>query len=221
MKNPDDTVVTPSARILVYYYDLPYDEFMDYVMWPWQIVSFGRRHFNYQNPADWIIVDPDSLEVSIVPEKPELQAAYDRGEVFVLSYYEHGGCVWSLRGEGPQCRWDTAQIAGLAILDTGQTAGLTIPESCSELSTEDRTAACRYALASYTAWCNGEAYEYDIQVESPNGNTVETGNVVFGISSLIDYIRNDLAQLRITNYVVEDNAIINNTDIGPINISEE
>ena len=86
----------------------------------------------------------------------------------VLSYYEHGNCLWFVQGEAPagaNCAFDTAQTAGLWIPDR-----YTLPEleRVSKTKTKRRRARAlelaRNACAVYTAWCNGEVFSYAVRV---------------------------------------------------------
>ena len=79
----------------------------------WKLISFHRKHINYQSPEKFIKALDANGEV--IPAEVGLREKLENGTAYILSYYEHGGCVWSLKGSGPQCRWDTAQIAGLLL----------------------------------------------------------------------------------------------------------
>lgn len=119
----------------------------------WTPYSFSSCHSNHKDPEEagfeW---DDDN---GVVPNK-ELQGKLDTGLAFKLSYFEHGECVWSLSGEGPQCRWDSTQFAGLLVWD--QDAGDLGPESY-----EDRKKDAAAFIKRYTQWCNGEIYGYTVE----------------------------------------------------------
>ena len=119
------------------------------------IWSFGRRHSNFKNP-DEIFKDP-----SAPTESPFLR---DYRDSVLLSYFEHGNCIWGVRGtlsDTPDFRWDGVSIAGIWT-----------PDEClrKELKTvkpQDRYAKLRewasQACEAYTAWCNGEVYAYGVR----------------------------------------------------------
>ena len=113
----------------------------------WKFYSFSRNHYNYKNPAE---IFHDS-------GKPRLKYANKlrHGLAFVLSYYQHGGCLWSIRGSGPQCRWDTVQRAGIAVWEEPV-------ENMGAKSPEDREKDCRNCLKEYNSWANGECYWFEI-----------------------------------------------------------
>lgn len=108
----------------------------------WAPYSFSRKHGNYR--------DHESFGGE------ELKAKLESGLAFALSYFEHGNCVWSLSGTGPQCRWDNVEFAGLLIWDADE--GDLGPKSY-----EDREADAKRFLESFTSWCNGEAYGFRVQ----------------------------------------------------------
>jgi hypothetical protein len=97
------------------------------------------------------------------------------GNAFVLSYYEHGLCQWSLQGYGPQCRFDTAQIAGILIWNTEE-LGRNVPyhsyKEWDKLSAEERYEKRADSASSfceaYTNWANGSIYGYAL-TDDENG----------------------------------------------------
>jgi hypothetical protein len=108
----------------------------------WQAYSFSTRHANYKNPEDF---EGDA----------ELEAKLKAGLAFPLSYFEHGQCMWSLAGSGPQCRWDTVQRAGLLIWEGAE-------DDIGAKTVEDREKDAEVFLERFTAWCNGEVFGFDI-----------------------------------------------------------
>jgi len=114
----------------------------------WQVYSFSRRHSNYKDPDElgFFPMDPEDMD-------PELQAKLDSGLAFVLSYFEHGNCVWSLQGTGPQCRFDNVGIAGLLIWESEE--GDLGPKTL-----EERRKDAEGFMALFTQWCNGDAVCY-------------------------------------------------------------
>lgn len=130
--------------------------------------SFSKRHVNFLDPSK-IGIFPDDYgdpEVSSKDEngKPnKYKKLFDRGLMFALSYYEHSNCVWSLKGEGPSCRWDSVSLAGVIVLDE---------EIFKGMRWKKKENAAREFLKEYTAWCNGEVYAFSIEDE--NGEVVDS-----------------------------------------------
>ena len=128
-----------------------------------RLVSFGRRHVNHASP-DSVGYGPDGTPTL------GLRAKLRAGTAFECSYYEHGACVWSLRGEGPACRFDSVGLAGLLILsDEGKKAlrGL-----------DARRAAAESFLRRYTAWCNGEVFF--LQLQDEDGDILDSVGGIVG-----------------------------------------
>ncbi|HTU23410.1 MAG TPA: hypothetical protein VMG10_35570 [Gemmataceae bacterium] len=113
----------------------------------WKPISFNRRHSNFEHPDRYRLNEPENIG---------LRRRLAVGLAFWLSYYEHGLCRWSLRGEGPQCRWDSVDIAGL-LLWTGKPAAL------GAKSHENRAQDARHFLEEYTDWCNGNCYWFSLE----------------------------------------------------------
>jgi len=113
----------------------------------WKPISFCRRHSNFEHPANYCLNKRENMGL-----RRKLQV----GLAFQLSYYEHGLCTWSLRGEGPQCRWDSVDIAGLLIW-TGR------PTDMGAKTYEDRRIDARNLLEEYTDWCNGNCYWFSVE----------------------------------------------------------
>ncbi len=64
----------------------------------WKIVSFGRKHCNYEHPDNYISSVNQYNEIS---PKINVLSKLRNNLAFWLSYYEHGQSRWSLMGEGP------------------------------------------------------------------------------------------------------------------------
>lgn len=132
----------------------------------WTPYSFGRQHASYK--------DPEALGLSLDRDEdgkpkimnPGLRRKLKVGLAFFLAYYEHGGCVWSLTGEGPQCRWDSVRIAGLLVWEHK-------PGDMGAKTPEARAKDARAFLESYNAWSNGEGLGYAVEsgVECDHGDT--------------------------------------------------
>jgi hypothetical protein len=108
------------------------------------ILSLNRRHVNF---------DPAGVE-----------AAFEHNpDAVPLSYFEHGGCLWTVAGELPataRCPWDSVDFAGVWLPDAetlnsgGRYGGRT-----RQLFMRERA---RQACDAYTQWCNGEVYGYEV-----------------------------------------------------------
>jgi hypothetical protein len=113
----------------------------------WKPISFGRRHINFEHPGNYCLNKQENIG---------LRRKLEVGLAFWLSYYEHGLCKWSIRGEGPQCRWDSVDVAGLLIW-TGK------PSDMGAKTYEDRARDARNFLEEYTDWCNGHCYWFSLE----------------------------------------------------------
>ena len=109
----------------------------------WRLVSFNSRHVNYEHPHEYLLSDNIGIR-----RKLECNTA------FILSYHEHGLCSWSL-GPGPNCPWDTRQMAGILIWTDNDWR----PDM------DKREDDARNFLKCYTDWCNGSVYTYAIEDE--------------------------------------------------------
>lgn len=138
----------------------------------WKLHSFCSRHRNYKHPSELglgLYLGPDGMPPV---ENIGLRRKLEVGTAFILSYYEHGDGCWSLKGEGPQCRFDSTQIAGLLVWE-GK------PKDCGwgrelepdgsllhknfETTLEARAKNARATLRVYSDWANGHCYQYDIK----------------------------------------------------------
>ena len=130
-----------------------------------RVASFNRRHTHFEHP--------DEVGLGPLDEWGEptitcvgLRRRLDKGTAFILSCYQHSGTAWSLRGEGLQCRFDAARIAGVLYLDD---------EAGSGRSYEEREEIARALLADvYNPWCNGDVY---VVTTMDDGNGDSLGGV--------------------------------------------
>ena len=151
----------------------------------WKLHSFSRKHINFTHPDEFF---NQSAKAS-----RQLARKLEKGLAFILSYYEHGNCVWSVKGTGPQCPWDNVEVAGIAIWNE--------PASNMGAKTYDqRQADCARFLEVYTDWCNGNCYGYVI--EDAEGNQVD---------SCWGYIGNDVVDA--VKLALPDDATAENTEI--------
>jgi len=132
-----------------------------------RIVSFNRRHVNFGSYDEFFdaVYDENEGRYKHIP-KLGLRNMLKAGTAFMLAYYEHGLCRWSLSGEGPQCQWDSVQCAGVYIL----------PSDAGNFKAHDtkyaaREAYARSALDEYTDWCNGTCFYYSVELD---GEDVES-----------------------------------------------
>lgn len=112
----------------------------------WKVHSFSSNHGTFTEPSE-LGLDEDGE-----PDEA-LRAKIKSGLAFVLSYYEHGGCEWSLQGEGQKCRWDSVRLAGLMIWEQDV-------DNLGALSYEDREKDARENLNVFNQWCNGHTFWY-------------------------------------------------------------
>lgn len=125
----------------------------------WKVFSFNPRHASYQNPNTFLTGELDADGKPEIHDE-DLRKKMDAGLAFFLSYYEHGPCVWALLDQAPKCRFDGTRFAGVLIW--GQ------PEA--DIGAKDPGARALDAggfLDTYTKWCNGYVYGYN--VDDPEG----------------------------------------------------
>lgn len=120
----------------------------------WTHHSFSRKHTNYTDPETLL----EMVDGEVRALEPELQQKLDSGLAFILSCYQHSGTLWSIQGSGPQCRWDTAQVAGLFVWEHAE-------EDMGAKTVEDRRKDAQLALDTYNAWCNGDTYYFEVEEE--------------------------------------------------------
>lgn len=66
-------------------------------------------------------------------------------DVVILDCYEHGGQVWSITGQGMQCRWDTSSGAGVWV-----------PDDCAREEVERRASIYAYGMVKDNgSWTRG------------------------------------------------------------------
>jgi hypothetical protein len=73
-----------------------------------------------------------------------------------LDVYEHGGTIYSVSGEGIQCRWDTARSGAVWTPDGDE--DLIADIEMSEYPDDRAIELARDTCAEYSAWVNGEVY---------------------------------------------------------------
>lgn len=145
----------------------------------WKLVSFGRKHVNYEDP-DKFVKAFDQPTKEVTPANVGLARKLKVGLAFWLSYYEHGQGAWSLIGEGTQCRWDTACLAGLLVW-TGKPG---------DIGLEDRADDARNFLESFNDWLNGNIYWFRLTDE--NGEEIESFGGMIGDEALSEVVGEEL-----------------------------
>ena len=135
----------------------------------WKPISFGRRHNNFEHPDNYRLDKRRNVALG-----RKLQV----GLAFWLSYYEHGLCQWSLQGEGPQCRWDAVDVAGIMIW-TGR------PSDMGVKTYRDRARDARNFLEEYTNWCNGACYWFCLE---DGGESLDSCGGFIGTAQLTEAI---------------------------------
>lgn len=119
----------------------------------WKLYSFSTRHTSFKHPDKFFNDDP---EIEPTELQKEVAEKLKIGHAFLLSYFEHGNCKWSLQGEGPECRWDSVHTAGIVIFDESECGPMGAE------TVEDRAKDAESFLETYTCWCNGEVYGYEV-----------------------------------------------------------
>ena len=123
-----------------------------------RIHSFSRRHQNFLEDFEF----PGSKEEC----RKALIKKFGADTAF-LSYYEHSGCIWFVEGNGPpgaDCRWDGVSFAGIWV--PGTDIKLAARKLKLKAGSADRAKYMEQRASTdcetYTFWCNGEVYMYDI-----------------------------------------------------------
>jgi hypothetical protein len=120
----------------------------------WKLYSFSHRHTNSRSHEDFF---QNVDRYGDVNWQIGFKRKAQYGLAHILSCYQHSGTSWSLKGEGTQCRWDTAQLAGVLVWE-GKAA------DCGSIP-EEREAYARGTLETYTEWLNGGTYEFTLEDE--------------------------------------------------------
>lgn len=146
----------------------------------WRLYSFNSRHRSYK--------DPDEFFEDGKP-KIGLRSKLRHDLAFILDYFEHGNCVWSRSGTGPQCQWDNSRCAGILIYESQPT----------DIKKEKRIESADSFLEIYTHWCNGSCYY--IKIESDDGDLDETIDTI-GYDDLAELINAELIGRGVDEEVV-------------------
>jgi len=128
----------------------------------WDVFSFNKRHCNFKDPREFFSGVTSSYDP--IPKTLGLRRKLEVGTAFTLSCYDHSLITWGLRGEVFQCRWDTAQLAGLLLWKSKPSL---MPKGYKE-----RAQMARDFLVDYNSWCNGECYSFIL--EDDQGNMIDS-----------------------------------------------
>ena len=145
----------------------------------WQLYSFNSRFSAYADPAKFILPGPDGKPV---PVNVGFARKLKVGTAFILSYFEHGNCVWGHQGETPNCQWDTTKVAGVLVWE--QPAKNLGPKSYM-----DREKDARNYLEEYTDWANGQCFGYTLTDD--DGTAKDSCGGFIGAKCLQETIAND------------------------------
>ena len=120
----------------------------------WKLHSFARNKFVTDcDPEEYV----GGYTAGVVtPANKTLAKKLAAGLAFWLSYFEHGDGQWSLKGEGMQCRWDTASLAGILVWEwKAKDLGPKTPA--------ERREDARKFLDRYSQWANGYVYDWEVR----------------------------------------------------------
>ena len=115
----------------------------------WTLYSFSNRHHGFKHPDNFFENGKPKIGI---------RRKLEVGTAFILSYYEHGQCAWSLQGTGPQCQWDSVDVAGILVWEHP------VKEMGAKTYVDRRKDAASF-LEIYTCWCNGEVYGFFVEEE--------------------------------------------------------
>lgn len=150
-----------------------------------KLYSFCSRHRSYKHPKD---LGLGEMDASGQPKTTiNMRRKIAAGTAFILSYFEHGECVWSLQGEGPQCQWDSVRIAGLLVWE-GKAKDIGKDYA-------SREKAARAFLKSYTEWANGQCYCY--RLETLDGEDLDGCCGIIGWDWLVKMVKDENPDVRI------------------------
>lgn len=152
------------------------------------------------SPADWgnftletfgrdkvTDVDVDQYLTESGKMKPSIQAKLKAGTAFLVDYFEHGQCKYSVAG-GHRDRWDTSPNAGIIFLEKHLTDGA---------SFEERKQIAEQELETYTLWANGEVYGYTIT--DNQGNVADSLCGLYDLEAVAENIKMEVDGIQINN----------------------
>jgi hypothetical protein len=152
----------------------------------WKLYSFSSRHDHYGDPEKLGLTGEwgadDGPEFTDDETGRELKRKLDVGLAFYLSYYEHGNCLWEITHEPRRKKgveFDRVSLAGLLVWE----------HEDSDMGPTEKDAREKDAkgfLETFTAWCNGETYEY--HAEDETGEELEDVKCSGFYGSELDYM---------------------------------
>lgn len=155
----------------------------------WKLASFCTKHSAF--------VHPDDIDAKELLRKEAAGLAYR------LDCYQHGGCLWSLHGEGTQCRWDTARGGGV-LMWKGAYPRWYKDEHGKRLTgaalTKQREASARDFLRQYNQYINGDVYDMSLYAPGEDDEPVESVSGVLEDNigaAFVDYLLPALEGRRI------------------------
>jgi len=172
----------------------------------YELISFNRRHINAGDPEElgWFKNGPNPT--------PKLKKLMDKDLAFILSYYEHGNCLWQLRDAphvpGSDCPWDSVSVAGLLIY-TG--------EMKDAPSKELRVKVAQGLVRSYSEWANGEVYSW--LIENKHGETIDSRCGLFGLEYAEQSLKEALSNLPQKKIKLADNNVY--LDSVPVDVWQQ
>lgn len=140
----------------------------------WKLYSFSNKHINSQNWRCWA----KSVNGEVVGATSKVRQKINTGAVHLLSYYEHSGSWWSLKGEGVQCRWDTVPVMGVLVWE----GDYRLPAGV-----EKRKEDARSFLTTYNDWANGQCFYY--RIEDEEGNDLGSCGGFIGAEHFMESVR--------------------------------
>lgn len=118
-----------------------------------KFVSFNRRHFNYEDPDNYVYLNDEG---DWIGADVGIRRKLAVGTAFILGYSEHGLCQWTIGGRDG---WDSRAVAGILI----------IPPDNINKTYEDRLRHAQNYADTYTDWCNGNVWELAYEGEVIGG----------------------------------------------------
>lgn len=151
----------------------------------WRLISFNTRHLHFQHHETLIKRDGTGATAAM---RRKLAA----GLAFVLSYYEHGDCLWYIPGthSPPDMQWDGCRVAGVLIWGTKNPR-----RDMGAKTYEDRKKDAEAFVEHYTAWANGHLYYY--RIEDADGEMLESSGDWSDFGEMVQEIRPSLKGHRV------------------------
>jgi hypothetical protein len=147
----------------------------------WKLYSFNSRHINYRDYHEFLVECQGRKSRYMKGANVGIQRKLNVGTAFLVSCYEHSGIMYSLKGEGMQCHWDTTGIAGILVWEHS-------PKEMGAKTYKDREQDARNFLEEYNHWVNGQCYYFTVEkMEKCEKCNHENGEVVDSCGGYIGY----------------------------------